>query len=99
MQRSTGNLGGTSRLARTAGFDLVCLAIVSILLAAEGLKGCQPAISPVVADSFLDVRWLLIAMVEFGLFSCVTLLTPIWPDRGERFPVPVNIAGIAVNRA
>jgi hypothetical protein len=72
--RSTGGIkrNGQALLACVwpirSGYDVVRILAAVVLLTVAGLKAHQLATEPVLAKTWLDSRWLLMASVEFELF-------------------------------
>jgi hypothetical protein len=62
-----------------SGYDVVRVLIAVVLLTAAGLKCHELATTPIIAKTWLDSRWLLMATVEFELFFGLWLLANILP--------------------
>ena len=60
------------------GYHLVRIAVAVLLLTASVLKCWQLATEPIIGNSLLESRWLLMATVEFELFFGIWLLANIW---------------------
>lgn len=75
MESATAIIGAVSN----RGWHVVRLAVAALLLVAAVLKCWQLTTEPVIGNSWLDSRWLLMATVEFELFFGLWLLAGILP--------------------
>ncbi len=76
--------GGSIRIPRIAGYDVVRVLLGLVLLTTAGLKGCQLATELTLERGLLTSRWFLIGQVEFELCLGVFLLSRLYGDSNQQ---------------